>query len=45
MTAWLATSQGLRFGNGVSIVPSRIRSVRMATAVNDTHASTPQVGS
>ena len=45
VAAWLATSHGFRFGSGVSIVPNRIRSVRIAAAVSITHASMPHVGS
>ncbi len=45
MATWPASSHGSRRGIGVSIVPIRIRSVRIATAVSATQASMPQTGS
>ena len=41
VATWLATFQGRRHGSGVSIVPSRTRSVRAAMAASSVHASTP----
>ena len=40
-----ARSQGRIRGSGVSMVPNRIRDVRMAAAARVTHASCPQTAS
>jgi hypothetical protein len=41
----LASFHGRMRDSGVSMVPSLIRSVRMAAAARQTHASTPHTGS
>jgi hypothetical protein len=42
---WLATSQGLRRGSGVSMVPTRMRSVRVAAAASAIQAAIPHTPS
>ena len=41
VATWLASFHGRRHGTGVSMVPSRTRSVRTAIAAITVHGSTP----